>query len=92
MRPKRDPLNQRRAVLQPEDLHWVLRRDNRAGQAVLTRNKCTWLPACFVHDDQVGDVVGPAGLDQRWDLVVPSVHALSTRKHQLHLLRQQHEA
>lgn len=52
------------------------------------RNSCTWLPSCFVHDDQVCDIVGSTGLNECRDLVVPSVHALSSRKYQLHLLQQ----
>lgn len=53
-------------------------------------NSCTWLPSCFVHDNQICDIVGSTGLNECRDLVVPSVHALSSREYQLHLLQQWH--
>lgn len=40
-----------------------------------------------MYDDEVCNVVGFARLHQRSDLMVSSVHALRSRKHQFYLLR-----
>lgn len=46
----------------------------------------TWLSSRFMHNDEVCNVVGFAGPHQCRNLMVSSVHALSSREHQLHLL------